>query len=156
VTATRKHTRFGGGFSGRLIKLLSANSQTPPHSGGGWSTAIDNDQAMPISQSRPHLGGGFSVCGVSWWMVCLTWLANTSPLRWGFLHWVSHTCLALAMPRKHLPTSVGVILALTSPSWTRVSLSPPSWASFQPVPILYPTTVEVFALALPGFVRFRR
>jgi len=88
------------------------------HSGGGESRMRSRHPAMTSRKHLPtsvgvspvqlylHLCGGFSYPAGPIGYPGGPCLANTSPLRWGFLQ--KRIPISLSLSRNHLPTSVGV------------------------------------------------
>jgi hypothetical protein len=139
---------FGGGFSlpdpGRC--QVGVASQTPPHFGGSFS-AVDGS-TPPEERPRKHFPASVGVSRGGHRRVsrCLC-LANTSPLRWGFLV-------------EDIEGFLGVFASQTSPrsggglSIRDSSRTPPKWGSVNLRLALDPhTPVGVFlgvSLPLPG------
>ena len=80
--ATTSPLRWGFLWPVAGVKLSA--SQTPPRSGGGFSTETKQVKVAVRSQTPPHFGGGFSAAPQTrlYW---LQLLANTSPPRWGWI-----------------------------------------------------------------------
>jgi hypothetical protein len=118
----------GGGFSARGCCPWheSTTSQTPPHSGGGFSArGCCPWHESTTSQTPSHSGGGFSARG------CCPWHESTTSQT------PSHSGGGFSNDAVVSNVSANG-LANTSPLW---------WGFLQPVPILCPTPVGVFALA---------
>ena len=123
-----KHTPLRWGFLRATSSCFRrrSNSQTPPHSGGGFSArGCCPWHESTTSQTPPHSGGGFSARG------CCPWHESTTSQT------PSHSGGGFSNDAVVSNVSANG-LANTSPLW---------WGFLQPVPLLYPTTVEVFALA---------
>ncbi len=72
-----------GFLKGEILGQGRQDSQTPPHSGGGFSQAFQHRAMLGVNLANTSplrwgfLGPAYGLAGDG--------LANTSPLRWGFL-----------------------------------------------------------------------
>jgi hypothetical protein len=148
--ATRKHIPTSVGVSPPYYPTITPQHPTLANTSPlRWGFLLPNGcrcQLRIILAKHTHFGGGFSFPRPMprWYP---PHQAKHTPLRWGFLRQLSSASHHGESPRNHLPTSVGVFLNGRSCQSSRSAHYPLQWASFQPVPILYPTPVGVFALA---------
>jgi hypothetical protein len=125
VIPSQRPPHLGGGYSRRLRHACARDfpSQSTPHFDGGFSQREPLATALNDSQSPPHFGGGFSVNAHATARQQLI-IANTSPLRWGFLQVIKMEYCALRGSSQTPPHPPWAFLQTQQPSPTPVGVAP--------------------------------